>query len=82
MRWVDSKKEATGMSWSGIENKTLWTSVIHRVARSRSQLKGYKAHKVLSKFNKDDISASINEDSDCVGIVHNCIPAPTYHSAW
>ena len=39
-RWIDSIKKARGMSAQelsrAVEDRTLWTSLIHRVARSRS----------------------------------------------
>lgn len=44
MIWNDSVKEARGMILQGqsktVENKTLWTSLIYQVARTRSQLSG------------------------------------------
>ena len=44
MRWIDPIKEAIGLSLQelsrAVEDRTLWTSLIHRVTRSRSQLDG------------------------------------------
>ena len=44
MRWIESMKEAIGMSiqeLSGaVEDRTLWTSLMNRVGRSRSPLSG------------------------------------------
>lgn len=40
-RWTDSIKAAIGMSLNrAAEDGTLWPALIHRVARSRSRLKG------------------------------------------
>ena len=44
MRWTDSMKDAICMSLQelivALGDKRLWTSLIHRVARSQSQLDG------------------------------------------
>ena len=44
MRWIDSIEEAIGMSLQelsrAVEDRTLWTSLIHRVARSWRPLHG------------------------------------------
>lgn len=44
MRWLDSIKQATGLSLQELsgaaEDRTLCTSLIHRVAGSRSPLDG------------------------------------------
>ena len=46
MRWIDSIKEAIGTIFLKLrratEDRTLWTSLIHTVAKSQSQLDGTK----------------------------------------
>ena len=39
LRWIDSIKEAIGMSLQEL-SRTLWTSLIHRISRSQSRLDG------------------------------------------
>lgn len=57
MRWMDSIKEAIGMRLQelslAVEDRTLWTSLIHGVIRSRSQLNSTH-HKKNLKVNLCD----------------------------
>lgn len=44
MKWIEDVREAIGVSLQelsrALEDRTLWTSLIHRIDRSQSQLNG------------------------------------------
>ena len=53
MRWIDSIQEAIGMSLQELsraaEDRTLWTSLSHRIARSQTRLNCMEQQKTTSQ---------------------------------
>lgn len=77
MKWTDSFKEAVGLSLQelsgAVEGETLWTSLTHRVAKSRSQLHGMSP--IKENPSKSSSHGTWNKIHSHYQVLHGLTPA-------